>query len=463
MKKALCILLTIVLLFLCGCSKTENGKVSEVFKSYLDKTDSFEAVVHEYGEEESTIMFGERLSVTVLHPKTDIAALDEAINSWVADLITYYQLEITEKEMQSSAELTVVYNSYKSKRDIVSVEFTGIYCSEYLAHPENITKTFSADIRTGKLAGLGELMSEEKRALVRERLIEEFGILEEDINSDLLSEWALTRDGLKIILPRGRFLPMSDGVKEYTFSNKETDELLSGVEITENENEEVKDVDAEVKEEVKETENPKIDTSKPMVALTFDDGPSAHTERLLDILDKYSAKGTFFVIGNTLDNRKNTVKRIVYSGHEIGGHSWNHRQFTNLSEEEVKDQIMMTRAKIYEITGVDSCLVRPPYGAFNDSVKSVAEETGVSYINWSVDTLDWKTKNADAVYNEIMKDVSDGAIILCHDLHKTTVDAMERVVPALIEKGYQLVTVSDLLQCGGEKPESGKVYFNKKR
>lgn len=463
MKKVLCILLTAVLLFLCGCSKTENGKASEVFKSYLEKTDSFDSAVHEYGEEESTIMFGERLSVTVLYPKTDIASLDEEINNWIAELITYYQLEITDKEMENPAELTVVYNSYKSKRDIVSVEFTGTYCSEYLAHPEDIIKTFSADIKTEKTVELSELMSEKKRKSAKEIIMNEFGISEEDVHTDIFSQWVLTRDGLKIILPRGEFLPMSDGIKEYTFTKKETDELLSEVEIKESEEEEAQKVDAEIKEEYKKPETVKVDKTKPMVALTFDDGPSAHTGRLLDILDKYSAKGTFFVIGNTLDNRKDAVKRIVSSGHEIGGHSWSHRQFTNLSADEVKDQIMMTRAKIYEITGVDSCLVRPPYGAFNDSVNAVAKEINVSYINWSVDTLDWKSKNADAVYNEIMKDVSDGAIILCHDLHKTTVDAMERVIPALIEKGYQLVTVSDLLQCDGEKLESGKVYFNKKR
>ena len=119
----------------------------------------------------------------------------------------------------------------------------------------------------------------------------------------------------------------------------------------------------------------------------------------------------------------------------------------------------MTRAKIYEITGVDCKLVRPPYGACNDEIRDIGKELGVSFINWSVDTLDWKSKNADAVYNEIMKDVGDGHIILCHDLHKSTVDAMEKVVPDLIKKGYQLVTVSELLTCRGGEITAGKVYY----
>ena len=203
-----------------------------------------------------------------------------------------------------------------------------------------------------------------------------------------------------------------------------------------------------------------FDKTKPMVALTFDDGPSAHTDRLLDIFAKHSGRGTFFVVGNIIDNRKETVKRIVSDGHEIAGHSWSHRQLTNLSDQDIKDQIMSTRAKIYELTGYDAKLVRPPYGAHNELVRSVAKELEISLVNWSVDTLDWKYRDANTVYNTIMEKAYDGAIILCHDLHKTTVDAMEKVIPALIEKGYQLVTVSELLEAKGKTVEAGKVYFN---
>jgi peptidoglycan/xylan/chitin deacetylase (PgdA/CDA1 family) len=153
------------------------------------------------------------------------------------------------------------------------------------------------------------------------------------------------------------------------------------------------------------------------------------------------------------------VKRIVKEGHEIGNHSWSHRQLTYLSDEEITDQIMMTRAKIYDTVGVDSLIVRPPYGACNDTVKAVGKKVGVSFVNWSVDTLDWKNKNAKAVRNEIMNSIFDGAIILCHDLHKTTVDAMEIVVPELIEKGYQLVTVSELMEYSEGTLVAGKVYY----
>lgn len=202
-----------------------------------------------------------------------------------------------------------------------------------------------------------------------------------------------------------------------------------------------------------------IDPDKPMLALTFDDGPSAHTDRLLDVFEKYDSKGTFFIIGNLIDSRASTLVRIASEGHEIGNHSWSHKQLTDLSKEEIEAQIMMTRTKIFEVTGIDSRIVRPPYGTCNDTVIAVGVNTGVSFVNWTVDTLDWKTKNADAIYTEIMEYAFDGAIILCHDLHKATVDAMEKAIPALIAKGYQLVTVSQLMENKGKPLEAGEIYY----
>lgn len=202
-----------------------------------------------------------------------------------------------------------------------------------------------------------------------------------------------------------------------------------------------------------------VDPQKPMIALTFDDGPSKHTAKLLDVFATYGGKGTFFVVGNLLDNRNEVIRRIVMEGHEIGGHSWSHRQLTNLNAEELTDQLMTTRAKIYEITGVDSTLIRPPYGSYNDQVKDVCKKLGIHMVNWSVDTMDWEYKDANRIYDTIMSEAKDGDIILCHDLYGTTVEAMERVVPDLIAAGYQLVTVTELLSYGDRKVSAGNVYY----
>lgn len=453
MKKLLCVLIAFVILILTGCGKNNAEQV--LLHDYLGKLESFEGVVHEFGEEQSRVLFGEKLVATVMYPKTGVAELDGAIDRWTNNLISEFQIESASKELKEAADLLVYYNSYVTADGIVSIELRGSYSDSALAHPIELVGTFTVDKNTERLLSIDELLKSEKREEIEKYLREEFNIDPEFSDNDLLSYWVIADGALEIVLPRGEFLPMSDGTKAIRFTKEDTAGLFR-------ESHEASENTEEPKSEPADTlpyQDVVIEKEKPMIALTFDDGPSAHTQRLLDIFQKYGGKGTFFVLGNTLDNRKETLKRMALQGHEIGNHSWSHRQFTNISIDEVRDQIMMTRAKIYDITGVDCKLVRPPYGACNDEIRVLGKELGVSFVNWSVDTLDWKSKNADAVYNEIMNDVGDGHIILCHDLHKTTVDAMEKVVPALIEKGYQLVTVTELLTASGGEITTGKMYY----
>ena len=197
------------------------------------------------------------------------------------------------------------------------------------------------------------------------------------------------------------------------------------------------------------------------IALSFDDGPGEYTDRLLDILAENRAKATFFVVGNMIDGREDTLKRIAASGHEIGGHSWDHRQLTALDSDSITKQIMLTRAKIYDVTGLDSAIMRPPYGSYNDNLRFTSAQLGLALINWSVDSQDWKNNDANSVYKTIMGNAKAGSIILCNELNEGTVDAMERVIPALIEKGYQLVTVSELFTHNGGSLSAGTVYSNR--
>lgn len=467
MKKFLCIMLAVVFLFLCGCTATENKNavLSPAMKEYLLSIDNFEVPVRQYGEERSHLLFGEKLVVGVFYPEVNIAEMDSKIERWVDETVSYYQNEVSnykEKEDAVSSELTVSYESFITDGKYVSVKMSGFYDSPNLAHPVEIIETFNGNTETEGLMSIEELLLDSGTEKLQQLICERAGVEKELVDENLLAKWLITKDGLQIILSRGEYLPMSDGTKTVKLTYEELKGIIRSAEGEKEQNEAQNTNPEEDKNEPQNQSDNKntIDKTKPMVALTFDDGPSAYTERLLDTFKKYGGKGTFFVVGNIIDNRPEAVKRIVNEGHEIAGHSWNHRQLTNLSEQEIKDQMMSTRAKIYELTGYDAKLVRPPYGAFNDSVKAVAKSVDVSLINWSVDTLDWKYRDANTVYNTIMEKAYDGAIILCHDLHKTTVDAMEKVIPALIEKGYQLVTVSELLEAKGKTVEAGKVYFN---
>lgn len=436
-------------------TKEERSKL--LLEEYLKNPGILETPVREYGEEIGFIQLEEDLVARILYPEGEIDALNSEIVNWVTVIAEEYMEESKgSSEYGEAAEFTAEYDSYVVEEDIVSVKITGIYDKPYLAHPIDIIKTFHASLNSGKLLSLEELLSNMGKERLKEMVVEETGIEAELADEHLLDHWTLTEDGLEIILERGSYLPMSDGTVTLQFTYEELDGIL----LTKGEEE--KEVIAEEKTEPiiieKATEEFPVNSQQPMVALTFDDGPSKHTARLLDMFASYGGKGTFFVVGNVLENREETLQRMVGEGHEIAGHSWNHRQLTKLSSEELKDQIMTTRAKIYEITGVDPTLLRPPYGSYNNETKEVCAELGVVMANWSLDTLDWKYKDADRIYSTIMKEVKDGDIILCHDLHGTTVDAMERVIPALLEKGYQLVTVTELLSHSGKEITAGGVY-----
>jgi peptidoglycan/xylan/chitin deacetylase (PgdA/CDA1 family) len=183
------------------------------------------------------------------------------------------------------------------------------------------------------------------------------------------------------------------------------------------------------------------------VAMTFDDGPHPKlTPRLLDILKERGIKATFFVIGKCVAEFPDIAKRIFDEGHEIANHSWNHPQLTKLSPSAFDAEISQTTEAIQKATGVRPVTMRPPYGAINPTLtKRLNEEYGLSVILWSVDPQDWKIRKSDHVSSHIIKNAAPGSIILAHDIHASTIDAMPAALDALQAKGYKFATVSELI------------------
>ena len=181
--------------------------------------------------------------------------------------------------------------------------------------------------------------------------------------------------------------------------------------------------------------------------MTFDDGPHPKlTPRLLDLLKERGIKATFFVIGKCVTEFPDIAKRIVDEGHEIANHSWSHPQLTKLSQPAFDAEISQTNAAIEKATGVRPVTIRPPYGAINPTLtKRLNEEYGLSVILWSVDPLDWKIRKSEHVSGHIIKNAAPGSIILAHDIHASTVEAMPATLDALKAKGYRFVTVSELI------------------
>jgi peptidoglycan/xylan/chitin deacetylase (PgdA/CDA1 family) len=183
------------------------------------------------------------------------------------------------------------------------------------------------------------------------------------------------------------------------------------------------------------------------VAMTFDDGPHPKlTPRLLDMLKERNIKATFFVVGKCVAEYPDIAKRIVDEGHEIANHTWNHPQLPKLSPTAFAAEITQTNDAIKQATGILPVTMRPPYGATNATInKRLNEEYGLSVILWSVDPQDWKIRKSDHVSSHIIKNAAPGSIILAHDIHASTIDAMPAALDALQAKGYKFATVSELI------------------
>ena len=199
----------------------------------------------------------------------------------------------------------------------------------------------------------------------------------------------------------------------------------------------------------------KVNPEKPMIALTFDDGPGKYTDSLLDKLEEYGARATFFMVGTNAAKYPDTIKRMEEIGCEIGNHTTNHKNLVKLDDASVKEEIQSTDAAIAAAVGHGASLLRPPFGSYNDKVKSLA---GKPVIMWSLDTLDWKKKDATLIRDYVLETVSDGDVILLHDIHDFSVNAAFELIPKLIEQGYQLVTVSELAETRGISLENGVRY-----
>ena len=191
----------------------------------------------------------------------------------------------------------------------------------------------------------------------------------------------------------------------------------------------------------------KVRTSLPYIAMTYDDGPHPrNTPRLLDMLRKRNIKATFYVVGRNVNQYPQIARRIVAEGHEIGSHSWSHANFTKLSDAAIRQELNKTRDAIAAATGVQPRTLRPPYGALRSSQRLwIYKEYGYPTILWDIDPEDWRRPGPSVVTSRIITKTRNGSIVLAHDLHKPTVDAMPAALDGLLRRGFKFVTVSQLL------------------
>lgn len=185
------------------------------------------------------------------------------------------------------------------------------------------------------------------------------------------------------------------------------------------------------------------------ISLTFDDGPHyKYTAEILDILDEYNIKATFFVVGQLAEKYPELILREISEGHEVASHTWSHAHLNMLSDKSLEDEIYATEELLYELAEYRPTLLRPPEGKYGDNLLRVAGKLDYEVILWTVDTRDWAHTPSETIVNTVLENTESGSIILCHDFiggESPTPAALREFIPKLIENGYEFVTVSDLI------------------
>lgn len=253
-------------------------------------------------------------------------------------------------------------------------------------------------------------------------------------------------------------------VSVYGLSGKMTEERhdaqnKTSETTTENKTEEKKTettAQTTTEEEKENRELPK--STDKLVCFTFDDGPYAPvTNKILDVLEKYNGRATFFVVGDRAATYSDEIERASKMGCEIGTHTYSHVNLNTLSVPEMQEEIRKSCDAISKYSGKKVKVLRPPEGAANETVKA---NVNMPMVLWSVDSRDWDYRNADRDYQTVMDNVFDGSIVLMHDLYPATADAVARIIPELAKQGYKFVTFSELMKIRGVDVEPGEKYFS---
>lgn len=449
-----------------GEDKSTSGQSNQV-----DVTDAIQVediyYTREAGVVESLLTETSKIVYSLHYPKFSQETIDKDIYDLLIEMLKKGEtLDITVDHPDQRAMIYMDYDSYLVGSNIASVTFYVELNSMRMANPETSMISKYYDITNGKILTLDDLFrgnyieaiadycknqiqkDENLSELYEEGLMDEYLAAEKENYQNL----SLTKDGVLVTFSKEQ---IRSAGKEYQFliPYKKMKKYL-------NFDYESETIVIEDKETVitDKTEVPVIDPSKPMIALTFDDGPNPSvTNKILDILKENNARATFFVLGNRLSNHETTLKRIENEHSEIASHTYNHKSLNLLSESEIRKEVVGVDKQLKTILGHGTKLLRPPYGAINDTVR---DTVNAPMICWTVDTEDWKSRNKKAIVNQVIGKVKDGDIILFHDLYDSTAEAIREIVPKLIKEGYQIVTVSEMFQAKQIELVPGKVYYS---
>ncbi len=403
----------------------------------------------EVGSATTVTREGEDFSYAITYPSlgAGFAWISGEISAWAQNTLRVFQEDHQQNHPGEQATYTVEYESVSLDGDYYSVLLLGRYQVGSLHADTALALNFDGE---GNPVSLEQAVEESQLPRVLFCLESAVSALmpapacgyDGKPGSAWLQTAALGKEGVEVILPEGAYLPAALGSRRLTLGYGQVAECLA------------------LQSDYIASRRRVIDPAKPMIALTFDDGPSEETDRILKTLTQYGGRATFCVIGNKIETYGDVIKRTIAQGSEIACHTWSHPHFDRISSSAVKPQIQKVVDAVRELTGgYEIKVLRPPYGTVTAAVRSACRDLDLVIAKWQVDTEDWTYRNANRTYNAVIKGAKNGYIVLCHDIYTTTADAMERAIPELVSRGYQLVTVSELLSFHKDGVEAGKIYI----
>ena len=393
------------------------------------------------------------MSFAILFPLTLSDSFNEAITTYIESSKNYYinamRLQNTGENKEQTGELNISLETHQYNEQYYSFVLTN-KTSLNRRDYETTVKTFFFNKETGELLDFHTLLNSDLKSLetfathVRSEILKqpelEGLLIEENLHKATEAKWrlfkrfALVDDTLVLYFNEGEIADSSAGIPTLTIPLSFINPLLS--------------TDFQIQMESAETiiphEPTTNDKEKKHIALTFDDGPNPKvTKQILDLLEKYNAKATFFMLGSRVQYYPKLVQEVRDDGHEIGNHTWNHPVLTKLESAQILREFNSTEEAIFNVLGQHSTVFRPPYGAMNERVKGLIP---IPAVNWTIDTLDWKHRDASQLLPIIQHSMHNNAIILMHDIHQSTADGLESVLVYLQQEGYEFLTVSEILQ-----------------